>query len=92
MKKWINPELLSLGVENTFEDCGCDATTFKTGEDNTSHYCHDDGKYHGNGCKKPHYMNNGCKGIIDQCAWYGPDGDVSKSKCCCLTRSSQGQS
>lgn len=33
MKKWNNPELLSLGVENTFEDM----STF--GSDKT-HYCH----------------------------------------------------
>ena len=29
MKEWNKPQLLTLGVENTFDvDCTCDATTF----------------------------------------------------------------
>ena len=42
MKEWNNPQLFSLGIENTFED--------------NIHYCHSEGKYHLNGCG--HSRNN----------------------------------
>ena len=49
MKKWNKPELLSLGVENTFEGvCDCGATTYKTAKN--EHYCHRDNLWHRNNC------------------------------------------
>ena len=83
MKEWNNPELLSLGVENTF-DC-FDTSLFKPGENNGTHYCHQTGKDHNppdNG--KPegdppisHTRSTKCEVHWDHQAQY--------SKCCCAS-------
>lgn len=89
MKKWNNPELLSLGVENTFTQCTCDATTIAKDPDKNVHYCHYDGKTHQNNCpslKEGHKQSDKC-----------PDGGnhwsyPHVSACCCGQRSVAGPS
>lgn len=71
MKKWTKPELLSLGVENTFED-SLDSTISNGQDDNIEtmqmhwypnkheHPCHTSGKGHFNySCD--HNKNTDCK-------------------------------
>ena len=85
MKKWNNPELLSLGVENTFDDC-FGATVFAPGQNNGTHYCHktkgdhnppDNGKPDGQGIS--HTRSGYCKTHWDKTSEY--------SKCCCAPAS-----
>lgn len=45
MKKWNKPELLSLGVENTFDGC-FDSTTFGNEGSAAAHYCHKTNSIH----------------------------------------------
>ena len=88
MKKWNNPELLSLGVENTFEgDCTCSvvgtidgSTTFKA----EKHPCHKTGNgwhngsgNHNNGVEQNgHIPSVGCTNE----GHYDNDGNIM---CCC---------
>ena len=94
MKKWNNPELLSLGVENTFEDsCSCGAQLFKSEEgdsDNNGnqHYCHVDKIAHANNCVS---WQNSDHRKDEQCS--GPHWSYAHvSKCCCGQKALQGQS
>ena len=88
MKKWNNPELLSLGVENTFSDttenCFQELTTFKNGQNTILHWCH--AANNGNGdwvdntsCTHPrsNHHNNPDQPEHD---WAG---NPKISKCCC---------
>ena len=79
MKKWNNPELLSLGVENTFEELDTQAANKPI----NVHYCHnknadgsDIGWHPNDTCNNS--KDNGCKGT-DLCNW---KGEPHKSKCC----------
>ena len=80
MKEWNKPQLLSLGLESTFEDGVEDIS------DNNTHYCHAEGIWHSTSDCKPgisdHYKNNDCKGS-DVCGW----DQKGNSKCCCNPRS-----
>ena len=83
MKKWNKPELLSLGVENSSNNCTC-VTKYNNGKPNKENlnYCHSLGEWHENNCASiGHHMNNGCKGT-PECTW---PGESHKSKCCCST-------
>lgn len=85
MKEWNNPQLFSLGVENTFDACDCEATTYKTV--NNEHYCHFESKWHQNNCaslKDGHDQSAKCP---TGGSHYDPWNVAHKSKCCCGTRS-----
>ena len=85
MKKWNKPELLSLGVENTFEgvfDCG--ATTYKTAKN--EHYCHRDNLWHRNNCtslQQGHFQSGSNCPTGGNHEWAG---QAHKSNCCCGTK------
>ncbi len=84
MKEWNKPELLSLGVENTFTNCTCsELFEDKEKDPKNFNYCHDLGEWHRNDCASiGHHMNNGCKGT-PECTW--PESHYSK--CCCNPKS-----
>lgn len=86
MKKWNKPELLTLGVENTFEDVQTMAKPNKPGHtDATYHYCHnldvnlptcqDEQKNHSASGNKEHTFT----GV--ECGQHGN----GNSACCCYT-------
>lgn len=76
MKEWNNPELLSLGVESTFEG------TEPIASDSNMHYCHALGKAHSTSeCKgSEHDFSNGCH-LKDAEGHYWNGQWLSK--CCC---------
>ncbi len=94
MKKWNNPELLSLGVENTFEGaCDCGAALY--GDDTSTdysiknmHFCHNfsetGGTWHRNNCtsiKDENHVQSGSR-----CPSGGSHewaGQSHNSNCCC---------
>ena len=89
MKEWNKPQLLSLGVENTFEVCDCGASLYKKDDDEpkNKNYCHRDGIWHKNNCASiGHDQNNGCNGT-EICDW---SNDPHKSKCCCVAITEPG--
>lgn len=78
MKKWNNPELLSLGVENTFEgDCDCTVggVTFAgnaNSSGNNNHPCHKNQTHNGQHNGKGHTVSIGCPDQThDFCCCYG---------------------
>lgn len=84
MKEWNNPELLSLGIENTSEDSDLYAN---------SHYCHalnngKGGMHLTKDCKPGQtgdVKNNNCNNPKDStCGWTV----AQNSKCCCVAPTS----
>lgn len=84
MKKWNNPELVMLGVENTKEGvCDCGATTYRT--PNNEHFCHRDNLWHRNNCTS---LNQGHYQSGSKCPTGGNHewaGEAHKSNCCCAS-------
>lgn len=80
MKEWNKPELLSLGVENTFE-----AEEIKNDHNATNHYCHKGGVI--TSCQKD--QSNHSNGGNKLHTWSGNDCDIhtvgGNSACCCYT-------
>lgn len=82
MKKWNNPELMVLGVENTEDNCFDYAGAIASDNDNNIHFCHKLDEYHenhGNGNGDGHIRNGKCP-VENHPHWQGPGG----SNCCCL--------
>ena len=85
MKEWNNPQLFSLGVENTFT---------KDLEKNT-HYCHRTKEWHANNCASGVLQDGIDHAQNDPCPTEGThewQGQSHKSKCCCGAYVAPGQS
>ena len=78
MKEWNKPELLSLGIENTFTD----EETISNGGNGGQHYCHASGTpvLHGNGCGHSHAGN--CD-LEEHEKW----NTAHHASCCCVGQS-----
>ena len=88
MKEWNNPELLSLGVENTFEgDYDTDPTKNPDNSQNEAHWCH----AIGGKCTLDHNGAQGGHTSVNASHHHGPslgedlgaDKVQNYSKCCC---------
>lgn len=74
MKEWSKPELLSLGVKNTFENEG------EVSAGDNIHYCHEAGTYHlTTECNHPRNNHHQTSDHPEH-NW---DGLAHVSKCCC---------
>ena len=84
MKKWNNPKLMMLGLENTNEINEIANGGLPDDNNGNQHYCHYYNEFHTNNCTSYNPDNNGhthtqsgnCK---DGVHW----NESHKSKCCC---------
>lgn len=88
MKKWNKPELLSLGVENTFDvDCTCGVTS-STNDwdtfDSKKHPCHKTGNglHNNNGNHGAGVSQNGHVDTSEAC--------LAHDYCCCYVKTPSG--
>ena len=88
MKKWNNPELLSLGVENTFDTLD---PLKNDNSQNEAHWCHAENGGLGGKCTLDHNGAQGGHTSVNASHHHGPslgedlgaDKVQNYSKCCC---------